>query len=488
MAKLIDEKKPADNNDVQNVEQNDEQNVEPTSPLPEETAPEEEKEGAEAADVQPEEPAEKDAGEKGDKADNRDKADKTVTAAGGRLKKNRKALLIAAGAALAVIVVVLAIYNSDGSRYDRAIADFEKGKYREAQELFGKITDYEDAAQWAADSAVMAEAEICAANGDYQLALNETDKLTVSADKMDRYRNLMQARAYDQRATERVAEFTETSNSAAADNYRRAFAALGRVVAGEKYDAGEAWSYGMSDSEIEKVYDEAVNSGDSEIAELAEHSHAGLKCVDAVTRYVRGEYDEAAKAFEALGDFENSAEMAAKCSETKAAKETAYKEGKKLLDSGKDYQAYKKFEEARPFSDAKAQAEKCRHKLPQTGDLKKNSGSVSLTINAPKSGDDNNVYVKIYDSSDKVVSTVFIRKGDASTVTVPAGTMTIKVAYGSDWWGTKDMFGDEGTYTKLNNSGKDTFEFSSSSYYTLQLQIATSNGNVGSNGVSRDSF
>ena len=408
-----------------------------------------------------------------------------------KFRKNKRTVLAIAGAVLLVIIVAFVIINSDGNKYNRGVSAFEKGEYEKAQEIFTKISDYEDAQQWANDSATMIRVESKVADEDYNGALTETDQLTVSAPIMHKYRYILYAKSYDKDATSSALTLSGSSNFFAKDKYNKALCLLERAEKGDEfsYDIVSAYAAASSsDALIKEYYKECKDSDDEEIATLAEHCWKGLQYADAITPYTEGDYDKAAKAFDKLGDFENAADMAQQCKNIKKEKEAAYKEGEKLLKENKNYQAYKKFKEAVPYSDAEKQMESCKYELPKSGDLKKNGGSVSLTISAPASGDSNNVYVKVYNSSDELASTVFIRKGEKATVSVPTGTTTIKVAYGSDWWGEDDMFGDEGTYTKLNNNGKSTFEFSSSRIYTLQLQIATSNGNVGSNNVSKDAF
>ena len=64
-----------------------------------------------------------------------------------------------------------------------------------------------------------------------------------------------------------------------------------------------------------------------------------------------------------------------------------------------------------------------------------------------------------------------------------SGTYTIKIAYGTDWYGEIDVFGESGSYSQLMNGSSRYFEFYSNYYYTLQLQ-AGRDGNVGSERIS----
>ena len=72
----------------------------------------------------------------------------------------------------------------------------------------------------------------------------------------------------------------------------------------------------------------------------------------------------------------------------------------------------------------------------------------------------------------------FVRPGDYITLWVWAGTYTIKVAYGTEWFGEIDLFGEDGSYSQLYNGYDPEFTFRSGYYYELELQVG-SGGNVG---------
>ena len=100
--------------------------------------------------------------------------------------------------------------------------------------------------------------------------------------------------------------------------------------------------------------------------------------------------------------------------------------------------------------------------LPQSGtvfigeDLYRNS---ELTI---KSSTYDSCYIKLKGTSGKDVFSFFVRAGDQITVKVPAGNFYVYFSYGTDWYGTDKLFGEETTYAKddeLLNFKKYTWEY-----------------------------
>ena len=158
-----------------------------------------------------------------------------------------------------------------------------------------------------------------------------------------------------------------------------------------------------------------------------------------------------------------------------------YKEAEELYDNGEYYKAKLLFESISEYEDAYDRAEACVQPLPETGDYLVSGGSSSsLTIEAPSG--DNAVYIKIYDTDGDTVCKTFIRSGESATVWIDGGTYTMKVAYGTEWYGEIDVFGDYGTYSQLMNGDTELFELNNGYTYTLQL-LASTEGNVGSQDV-----
>ena len=91
--------------------------------------------------------------------------------------------------------------------------------------------------------------------------------------------------------------------------------------------------------------------------------------------------------------------------------------------------------------------------------------------------------IRFYDSDGDVSAQVFIRPDESVTLYVGAETYTIKVAYGTEWYGETDLFGDRGSYTQLYNGDDPDFTFSYGYIYSLEL-MTIEGGNVGSDSLS----
>ena len=159
-----------------------------------------------------------------------------------------------------------------------------------------------------------------------------------------------------------------------------------------------------------------------------------------------------------------------------------YDEAMQHFANGEYYKAKKLFETILEYSDAQEMADMCLQDLPENGAFATGNGSAStITIEAP-SGDTDSVYLKMYDSSGETVCKVFLRPGMSYTLSISAGTYTMKVAYGTEWYGEIDLFGDHATYSQLMNGDSTEFEIEGGYEYTLQL-LASTDGNVGAQDV-----
>ena len=74
---------------------------------------------------------------------------------------------------------------------------------------------------------------------------------------------------------------------------------------------------------------------------------------------------------------------------------------------------------------------------------------------------------------------VFIRAKQSSYLNMAVGTYTMKVGYGTEWYGEIDLFGPGGRYSQLLNGSDPSFEMKSG--YTYELTLGgVADGNVGS--------
>ena len=82
---------------------------------------------------------------------------------------------------------------------------------------------------------------------------------------------------------------------------------------------------------------------------------------EAADLFASGAYDAAYEAFIDLGDYRDSAEMAAKCADTRF--EAEYRSAVDLMDNGDIAEAIAAFEALAGYSDSAEKAEKCREAL-----------------------------------------------------------------------------------------------------------------------------
>ncbi|MBQ6355784.1 MAG: hypothetical protein IJI52_01675, partial [Solobacterium sp.] len=220
-------------------------------------------------------------------------------------------------------------------------------------------------------------------------------------------------------------------------------------------------------------------------------------------------WDKAAKAYEAIDD-EKAQDQAAACrrankyytaadlmkaQDWEAAKELLgplvagnYKEAKTMMTAcnthitfneaealyaeGKFYDAWKLYRSIQDtdyddLPDLYERADMCIQAPPATGVVYRNpaypNNAVQLSID--NSGYKNS-FVKLY-IGDDLVASVFIAEDATATFWLPAGTYRMNKGYGDTWFGTEDLFGDEGRYWKCKFGGSETFTLEAGYGYTI---------------------
>ena len=182
--------------------------------------------------------------------------------------------------------------------------------------------------------------------------------------------------------------------------------------------------------------------------EKEDESQNYLRYISAKENYEEGKLYDAYLTFSDLGDFLDSAKMAAFCVSAPATM------GEKNIYTNPDY-TYQQ---------------------------------VPVFIETDRSSDAMATYIKIYDGDTLVRATYFAPK-EMYTISLPQGFYRFNVANGDLWFGPEDMFGPDGYYSALvfDDSGTKTIFLEAGYRYTLQLSV-TSDGNVGSDSVNSDDF
>ena len=440
-------------------------------------------------------------------------------------KKSKKPLVIVLSIIGAVIILAGAgvgiFYFLLVQKYNKATDAFENGDYEQSLELYTQLKTFKDSEYWAECSQV----ELDYQKVDGLIEQEDFDgAITILKEVVDFYET-------DPKSDEALALMTEcqTVKDAFADksakNYFEAkdkFKSLTTLK--DKYavqvnlcdahlaETNKAWStiianlYGIQTNDLElafikspkndddkfisTVYSEGttdydkiksvVKPADDEQKALLEAAIKGLKYDNAIQLTEKLKFEEAMAIFTELGDFLDSKAQydAAKAKMDDYNKK--YEAAQALYDNGEYYKAMVAWNAISEWKDSADKAKSCPQPMPENGSMKKGSGSISLKINAPSSI---NALMRVYNSSNEVVAQVFIAAGKNATIKLGAGTYTIKVAYGSEWFGEKDLFGAKGAYLQLKNGTSESFTLKKNYSYTLTLQSGTS-GNVGSKTVS----
>ena len=166
-----------------------------------------------------------------------------------------------------------------------------------------------------------------------------------------------------------------------------------------------------------------------------------------------------------------------------------YKDAEAQYKKEHYYKAYVIYKSLGDFKDSKKKMDKCiqdkpdKHILFQDGDYE--SSSVSLTI---KNNRLVNEYVKMYNSKDKLIARIFIKSFDSATINLTSGTYHINSATGNNWFGKKDMFGDEGYYARNKVNGSYNFVLKDNYRYTLTSGAGATGDSVGGETINQNDF
>ena len=373
----------------------------------------------------------------------------------------KKKLILAGAIALAVVAFLLfalpAIQKS--SKYKNAVKLLNEGNYMEAAETFRELEGYKDCD----DYVVYCSALDALSNGDLEKAVSRFESVSELADS-NRYISYISA----------LQDISEENNE------------MNFTEAKELFEAAE----GLLDSEGMAKYCEGVlsflNDKDSDaISQLSEVINASaingmyLNSADNIIRFLnaKGLFDK--DDYSGLEEFRQIANSGGRLVSSKASDYANYIEGKEFYEQELFYSANLCFNRCRSFKDAAELAESCYQERPSSGIIYRNttSGSVSVTIYDTK--DDDDMFVKIYDSDDMLVESLYIRDGSSATAYFQGGSFRMAIATGESeyWFGPNEAFGALGSYQRLLlNGNNEYYSFPSGNSFTLKFNV--SNGNV----------
>ncbi len=198
-----------------------------------------------------------------------------------------------------------------------------------------------------------------------------------------------------------------------------------------------------------------------------------------------GFYQDAKAIFDELDPFSDAHTYSLRCQEY-----IDYAIADAYYNNGEYYKAYRIFLPMFEFLDAGDRAMDCFQPNPDNGELYRNPdfGKKSCAVTIKVGGTEESLYLKVYTPDDVLVSTVFVAAGKKTKIKLPTGSYRMKAAYGVDWFGETDMFGDDGYYEVLIfEDGTDIDTLSSKYIYTLSF-LQQEDGNIGGMNVGAEDF
>lgn len=330
---------------------------------------------------------------------------------------------------LALIVTVLLAACSPQSVYDDAKALMESQEYELAKEKFEKIPDFEDSTELAkecADELAYIEANKHISDGNFEAARDVLASIRLYKDCDTLLLNVRNEISY-----------AEAKGLMDTDKFEEA-AVIFQTI--------------LSFNDSEQLYLECNTAIENE-----------NKYQEAVAVFNAGNYIDAYASFNELSNYKDSEEKVKTCSQK------AYEEAVALLENNENFKAYQIFSSLNGYADSNEKINDCALPMPKNGVMENNaSGKISVKIKTPDDGYGN--YLKIYKDDGTFVQSLFINSGGTATVKLQAGTYTMNLAAGQQWFGEKAMFGDAGIYQKLYvEKGDVNFKVSSKYRYTLTL-------------------
>ena len=359
--------------------------------------------------------------------------------------------------------------------YDSAKVILETlGDFRDAKELI----EQGNAEQRYAQGAELME------SGDYEKALTiffSLGNYEDSASKAQKCKNIIDYNAATQLYRSGNYEAAKTAFTALG-SYSDAKSMAAKCQNSIDYDRAVALMGSGDLDGAAKILTALSNFKDS--SELAKECKCSSNYEQALRLMERGDYAAAAKLLEYASsvNYKDAKKLLLECTSS-----GTYDEAVAAFNAGKFYSAYELFNTIIGYKDAEDYADSCVQSKPSSTELYHNSTysgiQNSLNIKSSYSG---STYIKIYSGS-ALVSTVFFNGRTTVDIYLPNGTYKIKAALGDTWFGTEEMFGDEGTYSVLTFSGGAETIALSDGDWELTLG-GVSNGNVGNKSQSREEF
>ena len=162
-----------------------------------------------------------------------------------------------------------------------------------------------------------------------------------------------------------------------------------------------------------------------------------------------------------------------------------YREGLEYMADERYYSARGAFSTSH-MADAEDMAEKCVQNLPKTAELWHNqemkSNEMRLLFRVEAAEPSTGRYFMVYTEEGELASTLFIRGSGAARTNLPGGRYRIRDAWGTEWYGTKETFGREGSYEYMvfNEFEEDEYltDLAEGYEWTISINVSESAANA----------
>ncbi len=398
---------------------------------------------------------------------------------------------------------VCANYIVATDKYDKALADYIAKNWEAAMEGFGEVNKLADSSLPAPFKDSAALYEDCGSHIAYEEAvelMSHEDNIDDVQAALAKFKELPGFEEADSKAEECQAMIEQYENyqnaEKAFDNKdypeaKEMYDGLGDykdsrdksvmcsvmidyAAALELYNSGENKKTLEAVDTLEQTYSNAATVvsqyGSMDLDVLQKRCQAEIDFKSAKKKFDKGDYAAAKEKLDALNSDDLKEETQAAMSDMlkTISDEEDYNKAMDYYNKGKYYDAYMAFLACNGYKDSASMADSCAQPFPAAGVIYANDAygdrSSQLTI-------DNtgymNAYYKLYLGED-LVMTVFIPEDGSTTFMLPAGTYRMTKAYGNTWYGTEDMFGDEGYYWVCNFGGSETAQIDAGYGYSIQ--------------------
>ena len=123
-----------------------------------------------------------------------------------------------------------------------------------------------------------------------------------------------------------------------------------------------------------------------------------------------------------------------------------------LFEEGLFYSAKEAFENSK-YDDYQQRALDCIQTMPETGELWHDENMISnnMRLDFVTNEEDENtgMYIVVYTKENELVEKIFIRGSGTVETWIPEGGYYIKDAFGTSWFGEKELFGKDGEYETM---------------------------------------